>query len=118
MGDLVPRKTMVKQGGYAFGGLAGGIALFALHAIAGPAHFLTSLIIGGAVALVGLAIGSSRDDRTAGTIVTAAGIVTAATAIPLIGGLAGALLTISGVGLLIVGGINLWKFVKNYRKRL
>jgi len=113
MSDLVPRKTMVKQGGYAIGGLGGGIALLALHAIGG----VPALIVGGIVALIGLAISSSKDDRTAGIVTAAAGALTAAAAIPVIGGIAGALLTISGIGLLVMGGINLYKFVKNYRKR-
>lgn len=112
MGDLVPRKTLVKQGGLALGGLAGGLALFLL-----PGG-IPGLIVGGVIALVGLAISSSRDDRTAGAITTAAGVLAAARIIPVIGGLAGALLTISGIGLLVMGGLNLYKFIKNYRKRL
>ncbi len=114
MGDLVPRKTVVKQGGLALGGLAGGIALLALHAIAG----VPALIVGGIVAVIGLAVSGSREDRAAGMITLGAGILTAARILPLIGGLAGTLLTISGIGLLVMGGINLYKFIKNYRQRM
>lgn len=123
MNDLVPRKTLVKQGGLAIGGLGGGIALLVLNSVLG----IPGLIIGGVVTLIGLAIGSSKDDRTAGTIATGAGILTGVHAlsafkIPILsalaGGLGGALLTISGIGLLVMGGLNLFKFVKNYRNRM
>ena len=117
MGDLVPRKTLVKQGGYAIGGVGGGIAaLIANAALNG--HFLPSLIVGGIVGLVGLAVGSSKDDRTAGIVTTVAGVVMIAGGIPFLHGIAGFLLGVSGVGLLIVGGINLFKFIKNYRNRM
>jgi hypothetical protein len=114
MSDLVPRKTLVKQGGQAIGGVVGGIAVLALTGL----HAIPALIVGGAVALIGLAISGSKDDRTAGLITVGAGALTALTAVPLIGGLAGTLMTISGIGLLVMGGINLFKFVKNYRKRM
>lgn len=117
MGDLVPRKTVVKQGTYAIGGLGGGLAVIianmALHF-----HPIASLIVGIPVALIGLAIGSSKDDRTAGIITTVAGAAIAIGGFHFLGGLAGGLLTISGIGLLVMGGINLYKFIKNYRKRM
>jgi hypothetical protein len=114
MSDLVPRKTLVKQGGQAIGGVVGGIALLALNGLGA----VPALIIGGVVAVIGLAISGSKDDRTAGYITAGAGALTALTAIPLIGGIAGTLMTISGIGLLIMGGINLFKFIKGYRKRM
>ena len=114
MSDLVPRKTVVKQGGLAIGGVAGGIAVFALAGL----PLVPALVVGGAIALIGLAISGSKSDRTAGLITAGAGVLTALTAVPLIGGLAGAMMHIAGIGLLIMGGLNLFKFIKNYRNRM
>lgn len=115
MNDIVPRKTLVKYGSQGLGGVVGGAVLLALNSLGG----LPALIVGGIVALIGLGISSSKDDRTAGLITTVAGALTAITAIPIsfISGIAGTLLAISGVGLLIMGGINLFKFIRGYRKR-
>jgi len=116
MSDLVPRKTMVKQGGYAIGGLGGGLAILIANA-ALHFHPIASLVVGIPIALIGLAIGSSRDDRTAGIITAVAGAAIALGGFHFLGGLAGTLLAVSGIGLLVMGGINLYKFAKNYRKR-
>lgn len=112
MNDMVPRKTLVKYGTTGLGGLAGGIILLALHALA-P---VPALIIGGIIGVIGLAISSSKDDRTPGLVTAAAGGITALSAVPLIGGIAGTLMSISGIGLLIMGGWNLFKFIRGYRK--
>ncbi len=112
MNDMVPRKDMVKYGMQAAGGVVGGIALLVLNGLSA----VPSLIVGGAVAVLGLIIGSDKKDKLAGTIVTVAGLITAATAIPLLGGIAGFLMKVSGIGLLIMGGLNLWKFIKGYKK--
>ena len=113
MDDLVPRKTLVKYGSQGLGGVAAGAVLLILKGLGG----VPSLIIGGIIALIGLGISSSRDDRTAGLITTVAGAITALTIVPFVGGVAGTLLTISGIGLLIMGGLNLFKFIRGYRKR-
>ena len=114
MGDLVPRKTLVKYGSQGVGGIIGGGVVLALTSL----NPVWSLIVGGIVAVVGLGISRSKDDRTAGLVATVAGALTAITAIPAIGGIAGTLLTISGIGSLIAGGLNLFKFIRGYRKRL
>jgi hypothetical protein len=49
--------------------------------------------------------------------VTGAGILTAAASLPIIGGLAGFLMGAAGVGLLIGGGISLYKFIKGLKSR-
>ena len=113
MGDIVPRKTLVKHGSQGIGGVIGGAVILGL----GSLGVAGSLIIGGIVAVVGFALSRSKDDRTAGLIAAAAGIITAATAIPFVGGIAATLLTISGIGLLVAGGLSLIKFIRGYRKR-
>ena len=113
MNEMVPRKQLVKHGSQGIGGVVGGAVVLAL----GSLGAIPSLIVGGVIAIVGLVVSRSKDDRTAGLVATAAGVITAATAIPFIGGLAGTLLTISGVGLLVAGGISLYKFIRGYRSR-
>jgi len=112
MNDMVPRKEMVKYGMQAGGGIVGGIVLLALNGLSS----VPAVIVGAVVAVVGLVISSDKKDRLPGRIVTTAGVVTAATAIPFVRGIAGFLLKVSGIGLLIMGGINLWKFIKGYKK--
>ncbi len=114
MSDIVPRKTLVKEGGKAIGGIGGGIVLLALSNVAG----IPALIIGGIIALLGLGVSGSRDDRKAGLIITAAGILTALGGIPILGGIAGTLMSVAGIGLLAMGGISLFKFIRGYLKRI
>ncbi len=111
--DIVPRKAMVKYGSRGFGGVAGGLALFFLNGMG----FIPSLIVGGILTVVGLVLSGDKDDKTAGMLTTAAGVLTCVTAIPLIGGLAGFLLAAAGTGLVIMGGLNIFKFFKGYKKR-
>ncbi len=113
MGDLVPKKQLVKQGSTGVIAVATGVALLVVNGFT----WLPSLIIGGIVAGVGLVMSKDKDDRTAGMIMTGAGLLTVATVVPFIGGLAGFLLTVSGIGLLAAGGLNIFKFIKGWRKR-
>ncbi len=115
MGDMVPRKQLVSQGSRGIAGVVGGAVILALNAITG---FVPSLIVGGIIGVVGLGMAKSKDDRKAGLVVAGVGALTAITAIPALGGLAGWLLGVSGIGLLIMGGLNLFRFVRGYRKRL
>ncbi len=112
MSDLVPRKTLVKQGGQAIGGVVGGVALLVLSSLGG----LPGVIVGGVIAAIGLGISSSKEDRTAGLITVGAGALTLLGAVT--GGFGHGLMVVSGIGLLIMGGINLFKFIKGYRKRM
>lgn len=118
MGDLVPREKLVKQGMKGVGGVAGGIGALVLRGltVAGGLS-IPGLIIGGVVTVVGMAIGSSREDRTAGLITAGAGALTVLGSLPFLGGLGSGLLGLAGFGLLIGGGINLFKFLVNLRKR-
>jgi hypothetical protein len=115
MGDMVPRKELVSQGSKGFGGVIGGAVILALNAIAAP---IPSLIVGGIIGLIGLATSRSKEDRKAGLAIAGVGGLTAITAIPAVGPIAGWLLGVSGVGLLIYGGWNLFKFIRGYRKRM
>ncbi|GAH81024.1 unnamed protein product [marine sediment metagenome] len=116
MGDLVPRQELVKQGVKGVAGVGGGIGLLILNGIA-SAGFLPGLIVGGLVTVVGMVIGSSKEDRRAGLITIAAGAATIAASIPLIDRIVSWLLPVAGIGLIVAGGYSLFKFWRNLRKR-
>lgn len=113
MGDLVPRKDLVRQGSKGIGGIVGGAVILAMNAL----NPIASLIIGGIIGVSGLVVSRKREDRATGYVLAGAGALTAITAIPAIGGVAAWLLGVSGVGLLLLGGWNLIKFIMGYRKR-
>jgi hypothetical protein len=113
MGELVPRKDMVKQAMMGIGGIGGGIAIFLL----GGLPWIPGLIVGGIVAVIGLALSSSKKDRTAGLMTLGAGALLAISKIPGIGPVAGFILAVAGIGLLVVGGLSIYKFIKNLNAR-
>jgi len=119
MGDLMERKDLVKQGIKGLGGVGGGITLLVLKGIAsrGAGISIPGLIAGGAVVLVGMVISSSREDRNAGLITVAAGAATAAASLPLVGGIAGWLMSLAGILLIGGGAFSLYKFWTNMRRR-
>jgi hypothetical protein len=112
----MPREVLVKQGGKAIGGIGGGAALLILRAIASaPAP---ALIAGGIITAIGVAIASkSKDERVAGAVTIGAGVVTILAGLPFIGGIASSLMWISGFGLVIAGGVSLYKFFKGLKSR-
>ena len=96
MGDMVPKNELVGQGSKGIGGIVGGAVILTLASIGAP---IPSLIVGGIVGIVGLAMSSSHDDRKAGLLVAGVGGLTAISAIGALAGIAGTILTISGIGL-------------------
>ena len=115
MGELVPRSELVKQGWRGFGGVAGGIVLLVLRGIAG-AGFWPGLLAGAFLILLGLAIGSSRQDRAAGGITIAVGAATLIGSIPGFSGVRW-LMTVAGIALLFAGVWSLSRFFFLLRKR-
>ena len=110
--EIVPTSTLVRQGSAGIGGLVGGAALLILGSLGGPWAF----IVGGIVTAAGAVVGaSSREDRLAGGIIAGAGVLTILSGVGL--GIGGALLTLGGIGLLAVGGIGLFKFLRGLRSR-
>jgi hypothetical protein len=116
MSDLVPRSQLTKQAVSGAAGVGGGIALLILRAVS-AAGFLPGAIVGGIIAVAGLVIGSSKEDRTAGWIVLGAGLVTVVGSIPGVGGAVRWLLPVTGIGLLVMGAVQLIRFLINLRKR-
>jgi hypothetical protein len=114
MGDLVPRKELVKQGVKGIGGVAGGIVLLILAGLSTTA----GLIIGGILTLLGLFISTSKEDRTAGMVAAGAGVLTLISSlVPGLGAVASWLMRVGGIGLLITGGYSFIKFLVNLAKR-
>jgi hypothetical protein len=113
MGDIVPRESIVKYGTNAAGGVIGGILMLSLRHL----PFVPALIVGGVFAIAGLLISRSSEDRTTGGILIGAGVLIAVAGIPFIGGIAGFLMIVSGVGLLAIGVVNIVRFFKGLRSR-
>jgi hypothetical protein len=110
--EIVPTKTLIRHGTVGVGGLVGGAALLILGSLGGPWAF----IVGGIVTLAGAAISASnKEDRVPGGIVIGAGALTILSGIGL--GIGGALLTLGGLGLLAMGGIGLYRFLRGLRTR-
>jgi hypothetical protein len=115
MGELVPRKEVVKQGWRGIAGVAGGVMLLVLRGIAG-AGFWPGLLAGAFLVILGLGIGSSRQDRVAGGVTIGVGAATLIGSIPAFHGVRW-LLTVAGIALLAAGAWSLVKFFINLRKR-
>ena len=115
MSDLVPRKTLVKQATKGLGGLGGGIVLLVLSSLGG----VPALVVGGVLAVVGAVISTSKDDRSAGLVTAAAGVLTILAGIPLaaLSAISGSLMIASGIGLIAAGGYNLFKFIRGLKSR-
>jgi len=114
MGDLVPRKELVKQGMMGIGGIVGGAILLILSSVSGPVGW----IVGGLLTLIGLGVSTSRDDRPAGVVMLGAGVLTlVSTLIPGLGYAASLLMSLGGIGLIVAGGVSLIKFIINLKKR-
>jgi hypothetical protein len=110
MSDIVPRSQVSKSGVKAVGALAGGAGLLVLSSL----HPIAGLVVGGVITVVGLALSSSKSDRTAGVVATVAGVLTAASA--LIPGLH-FLMWLPGIGLLGAGIYSLVKFFRGMKSR-
>jgi hypothetical protein len=120
MNDLVPRDQLVREGSRGIGGLIGGTGLLVLHGIAsiGAGFSLPGLIVGGLVTVTGLGLTQgTKADKTGGLVVAGAGALTALASLPIVGGLASGLMWVAGFGLLGVGGVNLFRFIRGMRKR-
>lgn len=116
MDDLVPRRELTRQAMSGAAGVGGGIALLILRAVA-AAGFLPGAIVGGIISVAGLVIASSREDRTAGWVTVGAGLATVVGSIPGIGGAVRWLLPVAGIGLLIMGAVQLVRFLRNLKHR-
>ena len=125
MGDIMKRdeipsaSSLSKMGVSAIGYTAAGIFLAVLGIFTN--HWLPGVIAGGIVTLIGFGSFSSKDltDKKAGIVLTAAGILTVLSALPIgpISGFSRVLLGVGVFGLLALGVINAVKFFRGLKKR-
>ncbi len=115
MGDIVPRNVVVGQGIRGIAGVGGGIALLILNALS--ASGWPGLIVGAVVVIAGLVLGSSREDRRAGTVTAVVGAATILASIPAVHRALGWLMPTAGVALILAGLWSLFKFWRNLRRR-
>ena len=111
--------SLSKTGVSAVGYGAAGIFLLILNAVTGPV--ILAFIVGGLVCLLGLGSLRSKNptDRKVGLLITAAGILTILSKIPIpvIAPLSNILLGIGAFGLLALGIWNGIKFIIGLKKR-
>jgi glucose dehydrogenase len=76
MNEIAPRSQVTKNGVKAVGAIAGGVALIVL-----AAGSLFAIVAGVVLTVAGLALSSSKSDRTAGIVTTVVGVAALATGI-------------------------------------
>lgn len=118
MNDLVPRDKLVRLGTRGAAGVAGGIGVSLLGLFSqGAGLSIPGIIVGGLVIFLGASVMRDHGERLTGAGTAVIGGVTVAASLPLIGGLGGGLLGISGLGLLGMGIYNLVRFFMGIKKR-
>jgi hypothetical protein len=110
MSDIVPRSQVTSSGVKGVGAAVGGAGLLVLNWL--PS--LPAIIVGAALLVGGLALSSSKSDRTAGIVTAVAGGLAALSGI--IPGLSW-LLWVPGLGLLGAGVYSLVKFFRGMKSR-
>jgi hypothetical protein len=118
MSDIVPsRNELSRQGVRGVIAAAGGIGALILAGIGGWA----GIIVGGALAIIGIALSGGKKERTAGLVTAGLGGAVLVSSLPVLHGLVGGLfhwvMRVSGIILLGIGGFSLFKFFSGLRKR-
>ena len=112
MSDLMKKEARGKMA-LGAGGIAGGFALMSLTGfVAG--NFLPALVVGGLVLWGSWKLFQKPNSALVGMVGLAAGVLVAASGLPLVGGLASLLLSLSGIGL-VAGGA--WALYQVFRSR-
>ena len=113
MSDLMKRENRGKIA-LGAGGIAGGVGLMALTGIV-ASSWPVALVVGGLILWGSWRLFQKPNSAMIGMLGLAAGALVAATGIPLVGGLAHLLLTLSGIGLVVGGGWAIWQVLKSRR---
>lgn len=111
MNDIVPRKTLSKQGVAGLIAVAGGVGLLVM-----AVSSALGLVVGGLLAVCGLAVSLRNEDRRLGLLIAAAGILGVLSAA--IGGFPGIILKLAGVGLITYGGLSIYRFIRGLKSRM
>jgi len=117
--EIVPREKVSKQGVQGDVTTAGGIVTFIVAAITtgvGGIHWLGA-ILGVVVGVAGLALSSSRHDRTLGVVTTVVGAGMAVASFGLLRGLIHGVLIGGGIVLVGIGVYSLYRFFRGLKSR-
>mgnify|MGYP006299969141 CR=1 FL=1 len=120
MNELVPRERLLRQGMTGIGSTGAGLGLLLLRSVTqfGAGLSLPGLVVGGVLVVAGAGLSAGkRADRIGGTAIAAGGLLTGLASLPLVGGLASALMWLGGLGLVGTGAVNLYRFVRGLRSR-
>jgi hypothetical protein len=113
MGDIVPRREINQEGVRAITGLVAGGGLFLLSLLG----TVPGIIVGGAVAAVGLGIAASKKERRTGSIIAGAGGLGVISKLPFLGGFGGGLLLVGGAALFGYGVMSAIRFFRKLKTR-
>jgi hypothetical protein len=116
MQELATRQEMTKKLINGAGGVGGGLALLLISGLVGsPVMWIAA----GVCAAVGIGMLFSKNQKKAGTVLLGAGVVVAGAGIitAALGATVPWLIPIAGVGLIVLGGISLFRFFRDLKKR-
>jgi hypothetical protein len=99
----------------AVGGIVGGAALMIMRALPPVTGIIAGVIVG--VIGIGGMLSKDPDDRKPGILAAAAGALSILARVGVVRALAGTLLSVSALGLMVMGVWNGVKFIKGLKKR-
>jgi hypothetical protein len=114
-GDYTPTNVLAKQGMTAIGGIVGGVLLIIMRALPPVIGIIAGVVVG--VIGIGGILSKDPDDRKPGILAAAAGGLSILARVGVIRALAGTLLSISALGLMVMGVWNGIKFIKGLKGR-
>jgi hypothetical protein len=114
-GNYTPTNVLAKQGMTAIGGIVGGMVLMIMRALPPVIGIILGVIVG----LIGIGgiLSKDPDDRKPGILAAVAGGLSILARVGVIRALAGTLLSISALGLIVMGVWNGIKFIKGLKGR-
>jgi len=115
--EIVPREQVAKHGVQGVISTAGGIVSFVLAGITTGAFHWFGVIVGGIIAVAGLALSGSKQERSLGVATTVVGAAVAVASIGLFRGLVHGVLVAGGVVLVGIGVYSLVKFFRGLKTR-
>jgi len=115
--EIVPREKVTKHGVQGVISTAGGIVSFVLAGITTGAFHWFGVIVGVVIGVAGLALSSSKHDRTLGVATTVVGAAVTVASIGLLRGLVHGVLVAGGVVLVGIGVYSLVKFFRGLKSR-
>jgi hypothetical protein len=114
-GSYTPTNVLAKQGMTAIGGIVGGVALIIMRVLPPVIGIAAGVIVG--VIGVGGILSKDPDDRKPGILAAVAGGLSILARVGVIRALAGTLLSVSALGLIVMGVWNGIKFIKGLKGR-